>query len=382
MMAAPVWGNETDQFLLPTDVEMVDVGRLISAAHCRVLEDVTEGLNRRIAAAQRIADPARRGAALERLHDPGLLADKVRAAFGPGFFETIGMENSLRSRPAKRACGGDGEDATLIYKRMDWIYAFAHLPFDPRNIPMALPSSTVRVYGSYVGTDKFGHFHDLGHIYFKDYLGKRRAGKDERQATEEVVWMWSRGPIAETTAIGFLATGVCSNADLAANYMGLKFYRNLTEPMVVQGEERPPMLVVVGGYWQLNHHVRPDSDFFAPFVSDHWNEALNPCVYEWGLRWTVERRMRNRAEEILAFYCDVDGRPRDAAYFADLAVELSTYDGEDYGYFTDPREIMGIATACFESADADATDAEAPDDPGTVASTATAGMGNRGPEHR
>ena len=337
---------------------MVDVGPCISLAHYEVLDKITTKINESIRQALLITDPQRRSARLESLHSPRRLADMVRAEFGPGFLETLGLESALRGATARSAFRTDSRAA---YKRMDWIYAFAHLPIDPRCIPMSLASSTIRVYGHYLGTDKFGHFHDLGHFYFCDYTAKRNAGKPEDQAIREVVSTYSRGPLSETTTIGFLATGVCSNADLASNYMGLKFYRNLTEPVVLQGETYPPMLVIVGEFWQLNTHVRPESDFFEPFISDHWNEALNPCVYEFGLRWTVGRRLRARADEVLAFYCDVDDRPREPQYFADLAIELSTYDGEDYGYFGDPAEIMSIANTCF--GDDTEPDAEPPPDP-------------------
>ena len=347
-VASRARANETDQFLLPTDTPFVDVGPCISKAHYLVLESVTKSLNTQIRRALTIRDPTRRQARLDALHAPRRVADMIRGKFGPGFFETIGLENAFRSNLARSALP---PDTYHIFKRFDWVYAFGTLPIDPRIIPMSLPSSTILVYGHYIGTDKFGHFHDLGHYYFSDYTAKRNAGKSEEEATREVVATYSRGPISETTTIGFLATGVCSNADLASNYMGLKFYRNLTEPIVLRGTQHPPMLVLIGEYWQLNTHVRPDTDFFAPFVSDHWNEALNPCVYELGLGWAVERRLKKDADAVLGFYCDVDGRPRDAAYFASLAVELSTYYGEDYGFYGDPAEIMCIANTCFGAPD-------------------------------
>lgn len=342
-----VHANETDQFLLPADRPFADVGPLISGAHHSVLVAVTEDLNEDIRRAQRITDPERRRARLESLHSPRRLADMVRHEFGPGFFETLGVESVLKGRRAREVFP---EEAYVSFQRPDWVYSFAHLPVDPRNLPLLLPSSTIRVYDHYLGTDKLGHFHDLGHYYFCDFLSKRSAGKEADEAVREVVDTYSRGVISERGVIGFVATGVFSNADLVANYMGFKFYRNLTEPVMLQGREIPPLLVTVGEYWRLNTHVRPDSDFMTPFFSDHWNEALNPCVYEWGLGNAVRRKLRNRADEVLAFYCDADGRPRDPQYFADLVQDLSTYHGENYGYLGDPAEIMCIANACFAPA--------------------------------
>ena len=343
-VSSPAHANETDQFLLPSDRKFVDVGRLITVAHHNVLVAVTGSLNEQIRRAQDIGDPAERRERLKALHSPRRLADGVRAEFGQGFLETLEIESSLGSTLARSAFPGS---EYIAFKRLDWIYFFAHWPIDPRNIPLLFQSSTIRVHGHYVGTDKFGHFHDLGHIYFCDYTSKRAAGKSEEDAVHEVVGAYSRGVISETALIGFVATGVCSNADLAVNYLGLKFYRNLTEPVMLEGREAPPMLVLVGEYWQLNTHVRPDSDFMAPFFSDHWNEALNPCVYEVGLRNAIRRKLDTRAGEVLDFYCGVDGRPRDAAYFTGLAKELSSYFGEDYGYYGDASTVMSIGTACF-----------------------------------
>ncbi|HZM00350.1 MAG TPA: hypothetical protein VFD43_08870, partial [Planctomycetota bacterium] len=57
---------------------------------------------------------------------------------------------------------------------------------------------------------------------------------------------------------------------------GVRFFENLTEPVVLKGERREPLVVRSGVFWRLNRHVRPRSGWLAAFVSDHWNEALNP----------------------------------------------------------------------------------------------------------
>lgn len=346
LCAGPANSNETDQFLLPTDRPFIDVGRCISGAHYAVLEKITRTLNKSIRAAQDIADPARRRARLDELHSPRRLANMVRHEFGPGFFETLGVESAFRSGLASRALPGDGY---LEFKRSDWIYELAHLPIDPRNIPMLVPSSTIRVYGHYLGTDKLGHFHDLGHYYFIDYLDKTGAGKSDEEAVAEIVRGYSRGIISESGLVGLVSTGVESNADLVANFMGFRFYQNLTEPVRLKGREVPPLLVIVGEYWRLNTQVRPDADFLEPFFSDHWNEALNPNSYAVILRAAVEDKLARRSDEVLGFYCGQDGRPRDKDYFLSLADELATYYGEDYGHIGGPSDLTGVAS-CFVAA--------------------------------
>ena len=122
-----------------------------------------------------------------------------------------------------------------------------------------------------------------------------------------------------------MIAGVYSNADLAANHIGFKFLLNLTEKVVLKAEEREPLIVRSGVFWRLNRHVRPRSGWLSAFISDHWNEALNPNRYGASMRLGIRRVLRSRAQSIVQFYTQKDGRPEDPAYFDDLARELSTY---------------------------------------------------------
>jgi hypothetical protein len=344
------WANETDQFTLPPREEFVDLGPLISQIHLQVLDRVTAELNRRIDRAMKLRDPER-SEALAALHSPAAAADRIRLAFGPGMSEMNQLEWVLDAGRGKKLFPGK----RLGYRTMLWIYADAHLPFDPRKLPLLFPSSTIRLYDSFMGADKLGHFHDLGHIYFKRYLALRAQGLDDAQAQRSTVLEFSRGPISEDAVIGRLATGVRSNADLAANYIGYKFYRNLTETTRIAGRDLPPLMVRDGMHWRLNDHVLPYSDFMRPYFSDHFNEALNPCQYEWSMRDSIRRRLQKTAAEIRAFYVDKHGLPRTREAFEHLALELSTYHGEDYGFMGDPLQGVTIANSCFESESAERT---------------------------
>ena len=153
-------GHETDQFTLPKRYTFVDLGRLLSLAHTRVFEQVVEKTNRKIDRALQIRNPGRRRNRLTQLHDPGTIADGVQAAFGPALFDMDGLERCLRHPSAAELFPG----RRLSYNIRGWIYAGAHLPFDPRRYSLKLRSSTIKVYGVYLGVDKIGHFHDLGHI--------------------------------------------------------------------------------------------------------------------------------------------------------------------------------------------------------------------------
>lgn len=359
-IAARTRANETDQFTLPPNARFADLGRFFNLMHYQVLEDVVESVNEEIDEASAIRNESVRAARLDRLHAAGMLADMVRHRFGPGFFETIGAEVALRDKRIERC----HPDELIIYRNRDWIYNGAHLPIDPRNLPLLIPSSTICVYGVYFGTDKLGHFHDLGHIYFKSFLGKVERGLSEDEAMKRVIAEFSEGIISEASIIGAIGTGVFSNADLASNYVGMKFYRNLTEPVTLEGREYPPLLVRHGEHWRLNRHVRPESAFFRPFICDHFNEALNPCVYEWGLRGDVRRRLEECADDILAFYADENDQPHGREWFDEKARELTTYYGEDYGHSgIEEPTMVTIASACFPDSIADVENVEYADRP-------------------
>jgi len=151
----------------------------------------------------------------------------------------------------------------------------------------------------------------------------------------------------EQFLFGTVSTGIFSNADMAANYAGFKFFQNLAETVVVKGRPVAPLVVQSGVFWRLNIQVRPGSEWFCAFVSDHWNEALNPNLYESSMRPGIRRVLRGRAERIVEFYTRKDGRPNEAAYFDDLARELSTYYGETYGHSGQFEKLMTIGNTCI-----------------------------------
>jgi hypothetical protein len=341
--ARPCPANETDQFSMPADVEFADMGPYLTSVHVHLLTQVVDNFNAEIDKALAIEDPKARQRRLDELHDPGLLADAVQLPFGPGFFEMMDIDAVLHSKQFEKHYPGK----KTAWRSWNWIYADTHLPFDPRKIVLAFRSSTIKVYGVFLGTDKMGHFHDLGHFYYKDYLAARNKGLDEQAAVKHVLSIWAYGPVSEIGLIGGMATGVRSNADLAVNYVGFKFFRNLLEPQVLNGVERPPLLLRDGDHYRLNDHVRHGTDFFQWYISEHWNEALNPCDYEWGMRDPIAKRLRKNADSILKLYADDEGRPRPRQWFVDMMHETSTYYGENYGHTGFDGLVVTIARHCF-----------------------------------
>lgn len=100
------------------------------------------------------------------------------------------------------------------------------------------------------GTDKIGHFFQLGYDhYYERTVGKGALSRDD--AIRD-------GSKSEEGSFGLDITGVYSNADIAANKAGMKFYEDLA---------RNPNLTF---------------DIKA-YISSDWNEVSNPNDYKAGV---------------------------------------------------------------------------------------------------
>ena len=274
--------RETDNFCLPLDAEMADLGDYLEAVHTIALEEAVADLNARIERALRIKGEAARARRLEGLHDPQTLAKGFRKKFGNPMIEDSELERALRGRWALRSYPGRKPSHQDI-----GMHFSAYPALDPRRWSAMTQSRTIKAYGVY------------------------------------------------------------SNADLAVNHIGFKLFMNLTDRIVLNGRSQEPLVIRCGVFWQLNRHVHLRSGWFAPFVSDHWNEALNPSRYQPSVRKGMRRALQSRAPEIVQFYTRQDGRPKDPAYYDHLARELSTYHGEAYGHSGDFEQLMTIGNTCI-----------------------------------
>jgi len=222
-------------------------------------------------------------------------------------------------------------------------FPYGHYRFDPSmgqsvygGNPFARPltlqglSPTVNVYGTYLGTDKVGHVFQQGYEYFEAYRKAEAKGRTPEQAARAAMQV---GVGQEHGFFGLVMVGVYSNADLAANYAGLKFYLNLTRPVTIDGRQRPPILVIRDGLWRINPEA--GKDWLRPFFTDHFNEALNPSQYSGQLRGTVRSRFPERAARWVAFYHS------DRASEAERLRRLATWHGEDYGH-SGIRQVVSV----------------------------------------
>ena len=162
-----------------------------------------------------------------------------------------------------------GEQVGFRPRLFSSIYRWTVSPFPAAFL---FDSRTVHVHGYYMGTDKIDHFFQQGHKYFDLVTKKEAEGADADRAIAATV---AHGVKQEHTYYGTLASGVYSNADLAANYAGMKFYLNLRHPVRIGERVRPPLFERSAEGWHLRPGIDPNR-LLEPFLSNHLDESLNP----------------------------------------------------------------------------------------------------------
>lgn len=327
---------ETDQFNLPA-APLADIG---AEVHEYVRENVAEALakiNREIAARQKcLENKAARGCESAARNRERLSYLRSNAAVARGVFKRLGagfppftasgswMESHrFRAQPAR-------------YKTSFKTSIYATFPSNYLTI-----SETVNLYGAQFGTDKIAHVFQQGYTYLRIYERALAKNLSPAAATKKAC-DWGR--MSERTFYGNLVSGVYSNADLAANFAGLKFYQNLTGEIRIGETIKSPLVVLENGAWKFNEAVELSENLLKPFVSAHFNEAFNPSIYTnfFGLRASVRGRVKKRAcpdwKRLYPQYSKAD--------FEAQTRRLETWHGEDYG-FTVNKNFVTIANTCF-----------------------------------
>jgi ankyrin repeat protein len=339
---SPAGAHETDNFTLPAQREFADMGPVLTEWAYVLIERAVDKTN------ADLKERIDRGAKPEDLADfysPDHLVGQVNGQIGWAMTVINNLEGQLHSDKMR-----DRYPGLLPCYRQPFndVYSGAGLPIDPRQFIRLFFSSTFKAYGVHMGTDKIGHFTDMGMNYLHIYRSSRHAGKSEEQAMHDAVYDNLNNPVlSEGGFLGFVTAGSWSNADLVSNYTGLLFWRNINEPVMLKGELRPPMIIRDGAYLKIAPHVRRDSDFFSYFISDHFDEALNPSVYDPTLRGGVRNNVEHRAPVVLQRHADEFGNRRPREWFERKVQELSTYWGQDYGHKGSGEELVSISNTCF-----------------------------------
>jgi hypothetical protein len=344
------WSHETDQYTLPLGRQFADLGpHLTSIVHAAIVKAVEEA-NAEIERSLRPHPPVRDTRptdATPGLQSADYIAGKVWLQLLAAFPTNELLDNGLAAERTRAQYPG----LITAYRAELSIYDDPLLTLDiTKLVRVFFRAATINADGQLFGTDKVVHFIHLGRIYHSRYQSARDRGIGESAAIAQILASTSSDPlVSENWLLGMFTTGISSNADLAADYAGFKFYRNLTEAVRIGKRTMPPMLMRSGPYWRLNPQVNPSSDFFTAFITPHWNEALNPNVYAAISRARIKALLKQRCADLLDWYRDEHGRALTQKQFAAIEVQLSTWFGEDYGYQNDGGSRVSIATTCFQS---------------------------------
>ncbi|MBC7899858.1 MAG: hypothetical protein H7070_07360 [Saprospiraceae bacterium] len=197
-------------------------------------------------------------------------------------------------------------------------------------------SPTVNLYGTSFGTDKIAHFFQQGYTYYRIYERALAHGVTPDEASKKAV-RWGRK--SENTYYGTMVGGVFSNADMFANYAGMRFYQGLTKETRIGKIERPATVDLKKGIWIFNEAKEL---LLKPFMTDHMNEALNPSSFIPGLRSSIRGIVRKQScPQWRALYPDRTKRD-----FEETTASLALWHGEDYG-FKKSEKFVTIANTCF-----------------------------------
>ena len=358
--------HETDQWTVPPDGDpLVDIGGYLNQFFVQRLEDALEQTNlqikkiihhrnnyvrraqstdtiRKLRASSQKSPPA----ALEPLQSPEGISQQVRAEFplGPTLIDSlesdIQQDKQLkRENPGRRhQYKPDNADCVFVDTDTRLHSNFARLWRSP----------TINAYGTHFGVDKIGHFVHMGYDIYLVYRRLIRAGHDRDEAMFRAMQFNVEGAGGEKGVFGSMTVGSYSNADLVSNYVGCLFFRNLTETVDLKGQSSAPMLMRNGPFWQIADHVYQNPKFFSRFISDHYDESLNPSLYAETMQSKMRQNVTQRHEDYLAYYCNQWGRPRSRAYFDILLRELSTYYGRDYGHQGTYFELISVGSTWAE----------------------------------
>ncbi len=322
------WAFETDQYNLPP-VPLADIGDEVAEYTAENIRAAVIKINKEIEERQKCLSRRCEAENTERLiylRSDFAIAREVYKRLGYGIiaFAKAGSwmdSHRFRSQPAR-------------FKT-----PYRHSIYASLSTNYFTISPTVNLYGTSLGTDKIAHFFQQGYTYYKVYTRELSKGSTELDAREKAT-AWGR--MTEHTYYGTLVGGVFSNADLAANYAGMKFYEGLTRPVKIGGYIRPPTLVLKNGQWALNEGELTQDNLLRPFITDHLNEALNPSVFAPGLRSAVRGVVRKQS---CSQWIALDPmRTKDD--FERTTAELRLWHGEAYGFKVSTKFVT-IANTCF-----------------------------------
>lgn len=318
---------ETDQFNLPP-VPLADVGDEVTEYVEAQLRIVIDGVNAEIERREKCVVSRAKGCDPAEKEREKLAMLRSHAGLAEAVYEHMAGGNLMTTKFGKWMNSHEFRSQPARYKApyLESIYSLN--PFD-----YATLSPTVRLYGHEFGIDKLEHLFQQGYRYFKIYNEQIAKGVSPEAATKKAI-EW--GQKTERTYYGLWTSGVYSNADLFANYVGLKFYQRLASPITIGGKGYEPMFGLRNGRWDS----KQTDDLLKPFIGEQMNEALNPSSYRLTLIRSVKRSVKNTCGEWEALLRDML-----PTSFVAASEQLHLWNGEDYG-FTVRERTVNLAEIC------------------------------------
>ena len=333
----PLLAFETDQYNLPPQ-QLADIGDEVTEYVAKQVLLATAKLNSQIAASEACLSLRSKGCDSPEKERRDLAYLRSEQAIAKAVYELLSGGNLMTTKFGKWMQGHKFRSQPASYKApyLESIYVIK-----PSNY--ATLSPTIRMYGHEFGIDKLEHLFQQGHQYFEKVNDSIKAGRP-REAAVKVAIEW--GKRTERTYYGILTSGVYSNADLFANYAGLRFYEGLTRSTEIGGSTRPAMLKLREGRWHPAGEEILAAHLLKPFISDHMNEAFNPSAFRVTLIRSVRRSVRK-------YSCEewTTGFPTmTSAILQKRFSSLEKWHGEDYGH-TKRRGFVNIGEICFGADD-------------------------------
>lgn len=334
LLLQPILAFETDQFNLPPQ-PLADIGDEVSDYAEENVREAVEKVNSDIVIHQKCLESRTKNCTSAEKERAELAVLRSEEAVAREVYNLLGAGTIPYTKSGTWINSHEFKNQPARYKTDYKDSIFRLMPFDFLTI-----SPTVNLYGTQFGTDKIAHIFQQGYAYYKKYNNGIEKKLTEIESVKKAV-KW--GKTSENTYYGLLASGVYSNADLAANYAGMRFYQGLTHEIKIGETMRPPIVQIKDGFWKFNESVILRESLLKPFISNHFNEAYNPSKYLIGLRSSVRRIVREKSCKEWRRQ-NPDLTPED---YKNISQKLKLWHGENYG-FSASKHFITIADTCFD----------------------------------